>query len=146
MKCSHLRLPGVLGLLHPMVDMDMVDVASDMPREDLVAVEQLSAELGMGALDFRIFDPGGWTVRRIHPCIYSYTHAYYCIFVYRAKPVLSVLLWHHTPWSFLVFDGFQWLISSLFGAKTVWVMLVTSPMHSACTQSFLIWIVSLRTE
>lgn len=40
-----------------MVDMDVVDVASDMPREDLVAVEQLSSELGMRALDFR---PGGW--------------------------------------------------------------------------------------
>jgi len=32
-----------------MVDMDVVDVASDMPREDLVAVEQLSSELGMRA-------------------------------------------------------------------------------------------------
>lgn len=36
-----------------MVDMDVVDVASDMPREDLVAVEQLSSELGMRALGFR---------------------------------------------------------------------------------------------
>ena len=68
MKCSHLRLPGVLGLHPTMVDMDMVDVAS-VPREDLVAVEQLSAELGMRALDFG---------PRIYPCIYVYT----CIFLH----------------------------------------------------------------
>ena len=72
MKCSHLRLPGVLGLLHPtMVDMDMVDVASDMPREDLVAVEQLSAELGMRALDFR---PGGLNCFQRRIIILGHTH------------------------------------------------------------------------
>lgn len=65
--------------------------------------------------------------------LYLYTHTY----SHRAKHILSVLLGHLTPWSFLVFDGFQWLIASIFGAKNVWVMLVTSPMHySACTQGF----------
>ena len=154
-----------LGLLNPtMVDMDVVDVASDMPREDLVAVEQLSSELGMRALDFR----PGWVeqvvIRFQRPIILGHTHTHTCIYmsyryictdVYtpdtcmyiwwylythtysrRAKHILSVLLRHHTPWSFLVFDGFQWLIASIFGAKNVWVM-VTSPMHySACTQGF----------
>ena len=57
-----------------MVDMDVVDVASDMPREDLVAVEQLSSELGMRALDFR----PGWVeqvvIRFQRPIILGHTY------------------------------------------------------------------------
>lgn len=79
----------------------------------------------------------------MHIWSYLYTHTY----SHRAKHILSVLLRHLTPWSFLVFDGFQWLIASIFFAKNVWVMLVTSPMHySACTQGFLTWIISLETS
>ena len=64
----------------------------------------------------------------MHIWSYLYTHTY----SHRAKHILSVLLRHLTPWSFLVFDGFQWLIASIFLPRmfeSCWWLVLCTTLH-----------------